>query len=145
MNEELNKRQSDEKWDDPQVVASIVFPGFDYSALRVAMENLKKSHADGDDEAVDYWQSVFANVADLVAGTESVDAKTVKYAGLVKLYAQGRYQQADEDLDAFEEQIFRDLDLIDEEQKQTTVGQAEPGYDPDDAILNCLLAWSPKP
>ncbi len=140
------KEKHDKKWDgDPQFVASIIFPGFDYGALHVAMENLKNSHANGDDEAVDYWKSVFANVDDLVAGTESVDAKTVKYAGLVKLYAQGRYQQADEKLDAFERQILASGDLIEEEQKQTTVGQAESGYDPDDAILNCLLAWSPKP
>lgn len=146
MKKELNKKQPDEKWGgDPQFVASVIFPGFDYSALHVAIEHLKTSHAKGDDEALDYWRSVFANVADLVAGTESVDAKTVKYAELVKLYAQGRYQQADEELDAFEEQIFAGRDLIEQGQKQTTVGQAGPEYHPDDPIFHCFLAWSPKP
>jgi len=145
MNKELNKKQPDENWGDPQIAASVIFPGFDYGALHAAMENLKKSHAVDDDDAIDYWKSVFANVADLVAGTESVDAKTVKYAGLVNLYAQGRYQQADEELNAFEERIFADRDLFGKKQKGTTMGQAGPECDPDDAILNCLLAWSAKP
>ena len=41
MSEELNNRQLDETSSDLQFAASVIFPGFDYSALRVAMENLK--------------------------------------------------------------------------------------------------------
>jgi len=133
MNGKFNKEQHDERWDDPQVVASVIFPGFDYNALHLAMEQLRNSDASGDDEALDYWQSVFANVADLVGGAESVDAKTVKYTELVKLYAQGRYQQADEEIDAFEGQ------------KETTIGQAGSEYEPDDPISHSFPALSPKP
>ena len=145
MSEQLNKRQPDEKWGDPQFVASVIFPGFDYSALRVAIENLQDAHANGDDEAVDYWKSVFANVADLVAGTESVDAKTVKYAGLVRLYAQGRYQQADQELDAFEERNMIGRALEEGDGRKTSVGQAGPAHEPDDPIFHCFSAWSSKP
>ena len=145
MKDELNKAQPDEKWGDPRFVASAIFPGFDYRALHRAMEHLKNSVVSGDDEAVDYWKSVFANVADLVGGAESVDAKTLKYSELVKLYARGRCQQADQELDAFEERIMMGRALGEGDRRKTPVGHAGPEHDPDDPIFHCFSAWSSKP
>ena len=68
-----------------------------------------------------------------------------KYGELVKLYAQCRYQQADQELDAFEERNMIGRALEEGDGRKTSVGQAGPGHEPDDPIFHCFSAWSSKP